>query len=201
MYSLLTLILLQIQFSVYVVKNNLHTGIVFPAESAVTTYIPAAENFINHKYIDIGWGDEDFYQDPDPDYLLGAKAILVPTNSVVRIEGLNSTINKIVKWSDFSIRFDLNDEQFKNLCEFVNGSFLKNSDKNLIITSQKNNNRIIFYKSRLKYHLFNTCNTWIAEAFESCGFDISSSNVITAENLFEEISKYGTVLKREFTNN
>ena len=159
------------------------------------------KNFINYKYIDIGWGDEDFYQNPDPDYLLGAKAILVPTNSVIRIEGSDLTINKIVEWGDFSIRFDLTGEQFKNLCEFINDSFSKDNDKNLIISSQKNNNRIIFYKSRLKYHLFNTCNTWIAEAFENCGFEISSSSVITAENLFEEISKHGTVLKQEFNNN
>ena len=184
-------LLLQFSQTIYLVKNNLHTGIVIQLNPEVMKLIPAAERFEGNKYIDIGWGDEDFYQHPDPDYLLGAKAILVPTNSVVRIQGKDFKIDKIVEWSDFTIQFNLNGNQFKKLCEFINLSFLKDENENFIIASEDHNNKVVFYKSGFKYHLFNTCNTWIAEAFEKAGFNVSSSNVVTAENLFEELSKHG----------
>ncbi|KAB2841727.1 MAG: DUF2459 domain-containing protein [Melioribacteraceae bacterium] len=201
MIALIFSLLFQSGVSVYLVKNNLHTGILFSVSEKLIENIPAVKNFSDYNFVDIGWGDEDFYQHPDPDILLGAKAILVPTNSVIRIEGKNSEINKIAERSDFCIKFNLTDEQLKKLCEFINFSFLKDEHKNFIATSQNDNNRIIFYKSGLKYHLFNTCNTWIAEAFENSGFDVSSSGVITAENLFEELSPFGIILKHESKNN
>lgn len=201
MISFIFLLLFQSNTQVYLVKNNLHTGIVFSVNEKLIDIIPAIKNFSEYNYADIGWGDEDFYQHPDPDILIGAKAILVPTSSVIRIEGKNYEINKIVEWSDFCIKFDLTGEQLAKLCEFINSSFLEDDDKNFIITSRNENNRIIFYKSGLKYHLFNTCNTWIAEAFEKCGFDVSPSDVVTAENLFEELSPFGIILKHENKNN
>ncbi|MBU2493097.1 MAG: DUF2459 domain-containing protein [Bacteroidetes bacterium] len=200
MLFLLINILLQSFVSVYLVKNNLHTGLIFNANSEINETIPATKNFIGYKYINIGWGDEDFYQHPDPDIIMGAKAVLIPTNSVVRIEGKNDDINKIAERSDYCIKFDLTETQFIKLCRFIDSSFTKDSNQNLTVVSQNDNNRIIFYKSVLKYHLFNTCNTWIAEAFESCGFDISSSEVITAENLFEELKNFGTIVKQESNN-
>lgn len=201
MIALLFLLLFETNTQVFLVKKNLHTGIVFSVNEKLIEYIPAVKNFSEYSYVDIGWGDEDFYQHPDPDILLGAKAILVPTSSVIRIEGKNYEINKIAERSDFCIKFNFTDEQFIKLCEFINYSFLKDEHKNFIAASQNDNNRIIFYKSGLKYHLFNTCNTWIAEAFENSGFDVSSSGVITAENLFEELSPFGLILKHEGKNN
>lgn len=197
MLFLLGLIFLQQSHQVYLVKNYWHTGIMFSVNEELISHIPAISNFAEYKFVDIGWGDEAFYQHPDPDYLLGAQAILVPTSSVIRMEGKNSSLNNIIEWSDFSIRFDLSNEQFLKLCKYIENSFEKDEHQNLFITSTKSSGRITFYKSHKKYHLFNTCNTWVAEALEESGFDISSSNVITAENLFEEVSKFGTVLKEE----
>lgn len=200
MKILLALILIQSHAQVYIVKNNMHTGIIISITKDTFELLQAVNNFGNFKYINIGWGDEDFYQHPDPDIIMGAKAVLIPTNSVIRIEGKNDDINKIVERSDYCIKFDLTETQFIKLCGFIDSSFTKDSNQNLTVVSQNDNNRIIFYKSVLKYHLFNTCNTWIAEAFESCGFDISSSEVITAENLFEELKNFGTIVKQESNN-
>ena len=94
MIALFFLFLFHPNTHVYLVKNNLHTGIVFSVNEKLIENIPAISNFSEYYYVDIGWGDEDFYQHPDPDILLGAKAILVPTSSVIRIEGKNYNINK-----------------------------------------------------------------------------------------------------------
>ena len=197
MLFIIGLIFFQQSHQVYLVKSYWHTGIMFTVNEELVSPIPVISNFDDYKFVDIGWGDEEFYQHPNPDYLLGAQAILVPTSSVIRIEGKNSSIDRIIEWSDFCIRFDLNNEQFTKLCNYINNAFEKDENENRIVSLTKSNGRITFYKSHMKYHLFNTCNTWVAEALEESGFDISSSNVITAENLFEEVSKFGVVLKEE----
>ena len=47
-----------------------------------------------------------------------------------------------------------------------------------------------FYLSNGEFHLFNTCNTWIAEALQSAKLDISSRGIITADNLMEKSENY-----------
>ena len=46
-----------------------------------------------------------------------------------------------------------------------------------------------FYPAKRQFALWNTCNTWVAEALAAGGFPISPSFVITAGQLSEEISK------------
>ena len=49
-----------------------------------------------------------------------------------------------------------------------------------------------FYLSNGEFHLFNTCNTWIAEALQSA-IRYNSQGIITADNLMEKV--------RELPNN
>ncbi|MCL4279574.1 MAG: DUF2459 domain-containing protein, partial [Ignavibacteriaceae bacterium] len=46
------------------------------------------------------------------------------------------------------------------------------------------------------YHLFNTCNTWLARGLKKAGFDIED-NIILTEQLFNEADKFGDVVKAE----
>jgi len=46
------------------------------------------------------------------------------------------------------------------------------------------------------YHLFNTCNTWLARALKLSGFEIKDDIILT-EQLFNEAAKVGRVIKAE----
>ena len=187
----------QQNYDVYIVKQYWHTGIVFQNSAIPSKTINILSDFSKYKYLDFGWGDEIYYQHPDPGIELGAQAILVPTSSVIRVEGSNADIKKIIEWSDFTIKFEFTEEQFLSLCIYIQNTFELDSNFLPMKTSEKSQGRIIFYKSHLKYHLLNTCNKWVADAFIYSGFDISSSDIITAQNLYDEIYKFGEVLKRE----
>ena len=50
-----------------------------------------------------------------------------------------------------------------------------------------------FYLSNGEFHLFNTCNTWIAEALQIRKIRYKFSGIITADNLMEKV--------RELPNN
>ena len=182
--------------TVYLIKSYWHVGILFQVDSTVIGKIPALITFDKYKFVDIGWGDEDFYQDPETDYYNAAKAILFPTKSVIKVTGHMSDLESIIKWSDFCIKIRMTDEQYSGLLEFIAESFLIEDDE-YVIASSSGNGAIVFYKSVHAYHLFNTCNTWVAEALDSAGCDVSDEGIITAEDLFLEVKPIGEVLKAE----
>jgi acyl carrier protein len=181
----------------YIIKDEWHTAFLFEINDSLIKQIPALEDFNNFNFVDIGWGDEEFFQNPNDDIYLGAKAILYPTPSVVRIAGMITKLASILRWVDYCVEVNVSNVQFHKLCQFINGSFEKDENKNLIKTSKRPSGAVIFYKSNLKYHLFNTCNTWIGEGLESIGFDIDTGGLITADQLLEELIEVGTVLKFE----
>jgi uncharacterized protein (TIGR02117 family) len=183
------------QYTVYIINNHLHTGIIIPVITESAQLINALEYFRNYDYADFGWGEEDVYQNPVENYCLDVKAVMLINSSVVRVEGYNGTVNSLVTWSDFAVKLTLSHEQFQQLCSFINNSFKKDSKNGLIITSQEQLSRIIFFKSVYKYNLFNTCNTWVAKALKNSGFNISGFFIITSGQLYNSIKVHGTVLK------
>ena len=51
-----------------------------------------------------------------------------------------------------------------------------------------------FYLSGGEFHLFNTCNTWVAEALESAELEIISQGIITADNLMEKVGELSNIV-------
>jgi hypothetical protein len=188
------------QHTVYIAKIEWHVGIIIKVNDASVEKISALDDFKEYNLVDIGWGDAEFYQSgEDFDLYLASKAILFPTNSVVRIQGYDFGIEQIMNWRDFVFEIELNDGQFDLLCGFIDASFSRNSEEKLIVESEKLSGRIKFYSSGHKYHLFNTCNTWVAEALEKAETGIENPDVITAEELFEELLKFAYPLKIDST--
>lgn len=183
------------QYTVYIINNNLHTGIVIPVDDESSRTITALKYFKNFRFTDIGWGEEKFYQNPKDNFCMGARAVLLPNTSVIRIEGYSNTADSFIGWSDYTVRLTLSKDQYIKLIRFIENSFKKDTGDTLFITSEKYSGEIIFFKSVYRYCLFNTCNTWVAEALKSSGLDVSPFFIITASQLYREIRNQGTVLK------
>lgn len=187
----------QKRIEILVYKIKYHTGILIELNEDVKKSLPAAKDFPDHKFIDVGWGDEDFYQRENFNPYYATKAIVVPTSSVIRLRGLNRGIESIIQESDFCIRFELSQNQLLKLLNFIDKSFLYDEKGDVVRTSARKSFSIVFYKSVFRYHIFNTCNTWVAEALKTAGLPVSTFLIITGEDVYDEISDIGDVLKKE----
>lgn len=186
----------EITQNIYLIKSRWHTGLIFKIDDLSLKNIEALRLFRNMKYVDIGWGDKDFYQSPkDFDFYLAFKALFLPTESVVRIEGYNYEIDDIISYSDICIRFELEVNNLGKLLKFIDSSFSRSSQNKLIVTLKKAGGNIIFFKSKYSYHIFETCNKWVAKGLAEAGYEVSPTWIITAENLFEEVKKYGKIIR------
>lgn len=192
--------------TIYLIKQRWHTAVVIyrkevsalggSASGGDSLIFPEVQYFQQAELIDIGWGDEAFYQHPDFDWDLAYQALFYPTPSTLRVEGIYISKQKYFDISEIVIELKINNEQFKNLLKYISDTIWKDEKGENKILSNQYLNRVYFLKANGEYHLFNTCNTWLARGLKSAGLGIKDDIILT-EQLFNEAAKIGKVLKVE----
>ncbi len=178
---------------IYLVKINWHTGIIFRTDQVDTTFWKSLDDFKNYKYVDVGWGDRDFYQHPGFNVDLAARALFIKTKSTLRIGGINNSIEKYIQSTDYAEKLILSDEQYVELCRFMQSTYFLEKGRPQIL-SEHFDGAVKFYKAKGYYNCFNTCNTWVAKALKFAGYKIDD-HLILSEQLFRETVKYGRMVK------
>lgn len=168
----------------------------FYKEQVDSNLFPVIKYFRNAKMIDIGWGDEEFYRYPGFDSGLAWKALFYPTPSTLRVEGIYISKEQYFDVSEIVVELKIKKEQLKILLKYITETILINEKGEHEILSTEFLNQVYFFKANGNYHLFNTCNTWLAGGLKKAGFEIED-NVILTEQLFKEAAKVGTVLRVE----
>jgi uncharacterized protein (TIGR02117 family) len=178
---------------IFFIKQRWHTAIVLNTQDIDSTLFPVVNNFQQFKMIDIGWGDEEFYQYPDFDLELAFRALFIPTSSTLRVEGISIPRELYFDVSEIVVRLTVSNEEFNKILHFIDNTFLR-KDNNEVILSSQAGGQIVFYAAQGEYHLFNTCNTWLAQCLSFAGIPIKTDIILT-EQLFKELAEIGEVIK------
>ena len=174
------------QFEVFVVQSRWHTGLIMKTADIETSDWPEIAQYRNHTYVDIGWGDEKFYQAAGSPVFLAARAILWPTPGILEIYAFNSPPQKLYGQKARILRIPVTKQQKGALSRFVADSYLRNIAGQVQLSTLYETNTRFFLATR-KYHLFRTCNTWMALAFKDAGFPVQSSFILNARQLFRQL--------------
>lgn len=175
-------------YEVYVVKHDWHTAIVLKTKDVSPADWPEIDRYRQYNYVEAGWGDEAFYQSEDGLIWLGAKAILVPTPSVILCFGYDS--NPAIRYAVHShiLRLKLDADAYAKLCRFLSNSF-KRTEEGIIQNSKYRSDSKVFFLAEGNYHGFNTCNTWVAHAFRQAGLKVRRWGILTSDQLFRQLAK------------
>ena len=181
---------------IYLIKQYWHTAIVIEKNDIDLEILPEVKYFNDFSLLDFGWGDEEFYQYPGFDSGLAVKALFYSTPSTLRVEGIGISKETYFDISDIVVRILVTQEQLNKIVDFISSTVYRNDSGSPVILSAQGLGRIIFFRANGNYHLFNTCNTWLASCLASAGINIED-NVILTEQLFKEAAKVGDVIKAE----
>jgi uncharacterized protein (TIGR02117 family) len=181
---------------IHLIKQYWHTAIVINKNDIDPEILPEVKYFNDFSLLDFGWGDEEFYQHPDFDSGLAVNALFYGTPSTLRVEGIRVSKDTYFNISEIVVRIIVTEEQLKKIVNFISSTFYRDDNGSPEILSEQGLGRIIFFKANGNYHLFNTCNTWLARCLVSAGIEIED-NIILTEELFNEAAKVGTVIKAE----
>ena len=181
--------------SVYLVNHGRHTGLIVPVKSIPTNIWPEAEDFGHHQYIEAGWGDEDFFKDPNHSFWVTVKAVLLPTDSTIHIVGFNKPVKEYFPEINIT-KIDLSEKGFNNLCKFVSDKYFhdKENKTHFIAPGRYGNSK--FYKANGKYYFPQMCNLWTARALEVAGCPVAPTCVITSKEIMSQANEFGTIIRK-----
>ncbi len=182
--------------TIYLVNHGWHAGIVLRCADIPDNIWPKLGNFPDMEYLEVGWGDKDYYQIPDPHLGFILKAALLPTASVLHIVGFNDHVPAYFPYSEI-IRIELSSAGFERLSRTIASSFALDKAGNTTSPSPGRYGNSRFYLSRETYHLFNTCNVWTARALRTAGLPITPATATSVGNLMSQARKFGVVVQSE----
>jgi uncharacterized protein (TIGR02117 family) len=180
--------------TIHLISHSGHVGIVIRRDDIPETTWPENRDFPDAEFLEVGWGDRDYYQTPDRHWLITIKAALLPTSSVLHIVGFSGSISAYFPYSEI-IEIQLTEPGFKRLCSYITASYAKDKGGNSIHLGAGRYGTSRFYLSSETYHLFKTCNVWVAKALRTAGCPVTPAVAITADNLMSQARTFGKVIQ------
>ena len=179
---------------VFVIEHGKHAGIAIAWDAIPAGRLPPLADLPEGRYLEIGWGDRDYYQSSAPGLGLALKAALWPTASVLHIASLPEPPEVTFPLSGI-IRLELSPKGFEALLDHLGASFALDSSGAPRPLGPGLYGQSQFYLSRERYHLLRTCNVWTAEALHRAGLPIAPLSTITTRTLFVRLQAHGEVLR------
>ena len=179
---------------VLLLDHGYHSGIVINrdvlekyAESVGQGWL---KDFPQADWFEIGWGDRGFYYSvptfEDVTFAIGARALLWPSDTVLHVATGQGDAKQVFAASG-QIEFSIAEENTRNLIAALEaGSAGKQSlGHGLYLDS-------LFYPGNGKYHMFYTCNSWIADVLRHADIGASPLFAQSTKGLFWELNiRYG----------
>ena len=182
--------------AIYIVNHGGHAGIVLSRSKFPKRVLPERANFPNADYLEVGWGDRDYYQARDPHFGLLLKAALLPSASVLHVVGFNTKPVEFFPVSEI-VRIDLTGSGMEKLVQYIGNSFARNDEGFAKVLGTGLYGHSYFYLSRENYHLFKTCNVWIAKALQTAGITVTPFTSISTDSLMKQLYEYGEIVSKK----
>jgi uncharacterized protein (TIGR02117 family) len=185
---------------IHVVSHGYHSGIVLDrvamAEAAEraghAALIAVAQRFENYRWLEFGWGDEEFYRNvPDAvslTFRLAIRALFWPGNaSVVHAVGLNSYPSDAFPTSDV-VRIPLSSRGFALMLNDLDASFGRGpGSASLEPLGPGLYGPSSFYRGAHSFHVFNVCNHWVARLLSAAGLPTAPPLATLPAGLFFDL--------------
>jgi len=180
--------------TIYLVKHGWHAGIVIKQADIPPDIWPQRNDFPDSEYLELGWGDRDYYMTQSPHLGITLKAGLLPTAGVLHVVGFSGPVTQYFPHSQV-IRIELSEAGIQKLCAYLENTYAldETGRSQPLGPSLYGNGR--FYLSRESYHAFNTCNVWTARGLREAGVQITPAANLTVETLMTNAASFGTVIQ------
>jgi uncharacterized protein (TIGR02117 family) len=178
--------------TIYVVKHDYHTGIAWSQTEDLKRGKAAmgAEKWKDSPFVEIGWGDRQFFYANDTSIPSMIRAMVIPSPSTIHVASFAESPERFFRFP--ILQLELSEAGFDRLIAYVNGSFQRNSqgDRLAPISDRGQYGVSNFYESIPKYYFAFNCNTWAAKALHQAGIPTCERRTLLSEHLAEQIKPY-----------
>ena len=169
----------------WVVSNGWHSGIVLARADVPEAIIPEVADLPHARFFEFGWGDAEFYPAREGGTWLALRAAF-PGPAVLHLAGLTDHPARI--WPNVTILpFAVDADGLRSLLGFLRQSFDRAGAGRATVTAGGIYPFSLFYPATGRFHVFNNCNTWTAQALTAMGLGTPLGGVNTAGDLISRI--------------
>lgn len=177
--------------AIYLVAHEEHTGLVIPRADIPAGLWPESRDFPRADYLEVGWGDRDYYQGRDQGLWGTLKAALWPTPSVLHVVGVRGPVARYFRASEV-VELMLSRDGFERLVRYIHDAHERTGAAAAAALGPGLYGNSRFYPAWESFHLFRTCNVWTARALRAAGLPIHDS--ITRDGLMSQARAIGRAL-------
>jgi uncharacterized protein (TIGR02117 family) len=169
---------------IYVAKHGWHTAIIIEKSTFDTLFPELTRFFPKAYYLDISWGDKKYFMAPKGTVPLALRAVLFPTNSVVRVMGYPERLKSYFSQNNIqSVRLSIH--EVRQMTAFIKNTFKRDEDDKLIPVDKGDT----FFMGDQKYWGIRTCNVWTARAVKRAGVSITPVFSLSADYVMKRIER------------
>lgn len=177
--------------AIYLVAHEGHTGIVVPRAAIPAGLWPESRDFPRADYMEVGWGDRDYYQGRDQGLWGTLRAALSPTPSVLHVVGVRGPVARYFPASEV-VELKLSRDGFERLIRYIHAAHERTGASAAASLGPGLYGNSRFYPAWESFHLFRTCNVWTARALRVAGLPVDDS--ITRDGLMSQARELGKVV-------
>ncbi|MBI4271536.1 MAG: DUF2459 domain-containing protein [Candidatus Rokubacteria bacterium] len=172
---------------VWVVRHAWHTGLIVRRADVPAGVWPTRDDLPGSAYLEVGWGDRNFYQAPEGTLWLALRAALWPTDSVLHVVAFEAPPEHFFAGSDL-VEVALSTRGFQRLAAFVADAHATDDRGGAVGLGPGRYGASRFYLGRERY-LLTTCNVWTARALRAAGLAITPAWALTATNVMFQVRR------------
>jgi uncharacterized protein (TIGR02117 family) len=170
---------------IHVISNGWHTGLVLARDDVPPGRIPEAADVPDARYLEFGWGDREYYPSPRPTIGMALGAALTPSPAVIHLAGRDAPPQPSAPGIEV-LAVPVRAAGLDRLTAHLDAAFDRPAGGRAASIAPGLYPDSHFYPAHGKFHLFNTCNTWIAHKLAAAGVPLST-DVMTADELMQRL--------------
>jgi uncharacterized protein (TIGR02117 family) len=180
--------------AIYLVAHDKHSGIAVRRADIPAGLWPEIRDFPQADYLEVGWGDRDYYYGRNQGFTDALRAAFGSNNpSVLHVVGVRGALTGNFPASEI-IEVTLSRDGFEHLIRYIHDAYDRAGAPVAAPLGPGLYGDSRFYPGRETFSLQRTCNVWTARGLRGAGLPVEDS--ITMEGVMSQARAIGTVVQK-----
>ena len=174
---------------VWVVRHAWHTRLAVARADVDPAIWPESGELGDVAYLEVGWGDRDYYPSPAPSIWDALDTIVRPTPAALHVGGYDRSPPEAVPGTPI-VRIQVSADGFARLTRFIHEHYVR-KDGAPVRIGPGPTPRSSFYLARGRYHALANSNNWTLSALQAAGAPVAPWRALTAGHVITQAEAIG----------
>jgi uncharacterized protein (TIGR02117 family) len=179
---------------VWVVSHGWHVGLVLRRDDLAALGPLPALSAVPGRYLEVGWGDGDFYPATHGTLALALRAAFRSRSSVLQVVGFDTPVADTFPRAKV-LEVELTPSGLAALVRYVEATVAMDQEGRPTVVAPAEYGSGVFYLARGHYRLLDNSNTWTARGLKVAGCPIEADSVVTAGEVLHRAARFARVVR------